>query len=70
MKKVEELKNKLESLAERDFYLEMRSNWSNEDFKLSREIAKEIKEVIEELKNEGIIATYKLGYDIEYKEAK
>lgn len=64
---VTDLKDKLQKLADRDFYHEMKSGWDNEDFKISDEINKEIKEVISELEKHGVIAKYRMGYDIEYK---
>lgn len=65
---IESLKNKLQDLADRDFYHEMKSGWTHEDFELSDKLNKDIQEVISKLAEQGITATYKLGYPIEYSD--
>ena len=67
-KSVESLKSRLEDLADRDFYHEMKSGWTHEDFEFSDKLHKDIQGVIAELAAQGVEATYKLGYPIEYSD--
>lgn len=65
-KKIEELKNELQDLADKRFMLDMKDNWNNEDYKREDELFKRIKEIIEELKSYGIATNYEHGYEITY----
>ena len=65
---IKELKNKLEKLADDDFYHEMKDHWTQDDFNKSDRISKDIKDVISSLEKLGVKATYKLGYPIEYSD--
>ena len=67
---IDDLKNKLEDLADRNFYPEMKSGWTRDDFRRSDEISAEIAKTIAALDELGIIAIYKLGHDIEYRNKK
>lgn len=75
----EELKNKLEELAHNDFILEMQDHWRDKEYQKSDEIHKEIKEVIEKLREMSVMVYhttidnqleegYRLGCGIIYKE--
>lgn len=68
LESIESLKSKLADLADRDFYHEMKDHWTHEDFELSDKLHKDIQEVISKLAAQGIDATYKLGYPIEYSD--
>lgn len=64
---VTELKKKLQDLADKDFYHNMKDHWTQEDFQYDTELGKEIIQVIRDLAKYGVIANYRMGYDIEYK---
>lgn len=65
---MEELKKKLQELADRRFYLDMKSHWDQEDFDLDNELFKKIQNIIKEFETKGIKVNYRHGYPIEYKE--
>ena len=67
---MKELKKELQELADRRFYLDMKSHWEHKDFELDDQLLKRINEIIEEFKQNGIEVNYRNGYEIEYKEVK
>lgn len=67
MNEIEKIKQELNDLAEKDFYLEMIDRWEERHYKLSQEYHKGIKKLIKELEEYGIITEYNLGYEFEYR---
>nr|DAW20989.1 MAG TPA: hypothetical protein [Caudoviricetes sp.] len=67
MNEIEKIKQELNVLAEKDFYLEMVDRWEERHYKLSQEYHKGIKELIKELEEYGITTEYNLGYEFEYR---
>lgn len=67
---IENLKKELEDIAEMRFSLDMKDNWTNEDYDKNDKMFKRIQEIIKELDNNGIIAHYQHGYEITYEEKK
>lgn len=67
MNEIEKIKQELNDLAEKDFYLEMIDNWEERHYKLSQKYHKDIKKLIKELEEYGIITEYNLGYEFEYR---
>lgn len=67
MNEIEKIKQELNVLAEKDFYLEMIDRWEERHYKLSQKYHKDIKKLIKELEEYGIITEYNLGYEFEYR---
>ena len=67
-KSIASLKSLLEQLADKDFYHNMKDNWTREDFEIDDRNNKEIQKVIDQLKEQGVETKYRMGYPIEYSD--
>ena len=67
---ITKLKEELEELEERRFYLDMKNHWSTEDFQKDSELFKRRKEIEKELLKYGIKVYSKYSHDINYIEEK
>lgn len=66
-KRIEELKEELESVASSLFYLDMKDHFDREDYETYDKYEEKIKEIIKKLEDLGIKVDYRLGYGIKYE---
>lgn len=63
---IEKLKEELEELEEKRFYLDMKDSWNREDYKRDDELLTRRKEIEKELLKYGIKVYSEYSHDINY----